>query len=91
MIREAGRYCRNEMQPRLRFLHSDDLLNAVKLAQFRRLPTEELQSSLRPGQPGCLKARPDGTVLDGHHRLSVLIERDEDIHGLPREIIEKDE
>jgi hypothetical protein len=77
------------MLPRLRFLHAENLLNAVKLAQFRRLSTEELKSSLLPGQPGSLKVRLEGTVLDGHHRLSILIERGEDIHSLPREIMEK--
>ena len=77
------------MQPKLQFLHAENLLNAVKLSEFRRLSTDELKSSLRPGLAGCLKARPDGTVLDGHHRLSVLIERSENVDGLPREIIEK--
>jgi len=77
------------MQPGLKFLHAEYLLNAVKLSLFRQLSTDELRSSLRLGQPGCLKARPDGTVLDGHHRLSVLMERGEDVNGLPREIIEK--
>jgi hypothetical protein len=77
------------MLPRLRFLHSENLLNAVKLTLFRRLSTEALKLSLLPGRPGSLKVRPDGTVLDGHHRLSILDERDEDIHSLPREIMEK--
>ena len=69
--------------------HSEDLLKAVKLALFRRLTTEQLKFSLQPGQPGSLKVRPDGTVLDGHHRLSILLEREEDIHILPREIMKK--
>ncbi len=78
------------MQPKLQFLHSASVLNTVKLTSFRRISTEALKSSLLPGQPGALKVRPDGTVLDGHHRLSILVERDEDIHALPREIIDKD-
>ena len=78
------------MQPKLQFLHSENLLNTFKLAQFRRLSTEQLKFSLRPGQQGSLKARSDGTVLDGHHRLSILLERDEDIHSLAREIMEKE-
>jgi hypothetical protein len=78
-----------KMHPKLLFLHAGNLLNAVKLAQFRRMSTQDLMSSLMPGQPGCLKARPDGTLLDGHHRLSILIERGEDIDGLPREILER--
>jgi hypothetical protein len=76
-------------QPKLQFLHSDDVLNPGKLDQFRRLSVV-IVSSLAPGQPCCLKARLDGTVLDGHHRLFILMERDVDIHGLPREIIERE-
>ena len=77
------------MQRKLQFLHAENLLNVVKLSQFRRLSTDELKSSLLPGLPGCLKARLDGTVLDGHHRLSVLMERGQNNEGLPREIMEK--
>jgi hypothetical protein len=62
-------------QPKLQFLHSEHALNSVKLAPFRRLSTEVIKSSLQPGQSGSLKVRPDGTVLDGHHRLSILLER----------------
>jgi len=50
-----------------------------------------IKSSLQPGQSGSLKVRPDGKLLDGHHRLSILLERGEDIHGLPREIMEKED
>jgi len=77
------------MQPKLQFLHAGDLLNAVKLSFFRRLSTDELKASLLPDAPGSLKTRPDGTVLDGHHRLAVLRERGEDVDCLPREIIER--
>lgn len=76
------------MIPKLKFLHSKGTLNKLKLELFRRIATDELRSSLAPGELGSLKTRPDGTVLDGHHRLSVLIERGEDIHQLSREIIE---
>src|SRR5215472_3508891 len=58
------------MEPsELHFLHSAGVLNWVKLDLFRRLSTDEIKASLQPGQPGSLKARPDGTVLDGHHRF----------------------
>ncbi len=62
-------------QPPLRLLHSEAIPSNVKLEQFRRLSTAELIQSLRPGAPGALEARPDGAVLDGHHRLVVLRER----------------
>jgi hypothetical protein len=65
-------------------------MNPAKLEAFRRLPTETIKLALHPGQPGSLKVRPDGTVLDGHHRLSVLVERGEKIHLLPREILDKE-
>ncbi len=74
----------------LKLLHAASDLNRVKLEVFRRLSTEELTDSLRPGQPGALKARPDGTLLDGHHRLQILIEREADVNRLAREIMEKE-
>jgi len=75
--------------PILKFLHSESTLNQTKLELFRRRTSSELKSSLAPGQPGSLKVRNDGTVLDGHHRLRVLAERGEDIDRLPRDIMEK--
>jgi len=65
-------------------------MSPVKLAAFRRLSTDAIKLSLNPGQPGALKVRPDGTVLDGHHRLAILVERGEDIDQLPRETMEKE-
>ena len=78
------------MESKLRLLHSESTLVRAKLEQFRRLSSDLLKSSLVPGEPGALKVRSDGTVLDGHHRLCVLMERGEDINRLPREIIEKE-
>jgi hypothetical protein len=75
--------------PKLQFLHSDETLNRVKLEFFRKFSTEDLKASLAPGNAGSLKVRTDGTVLDGHHRARVLLERGENINALPREIMEK--
>jgi ParB-like chromosome segregation protein Spo0J len=77
-------------QPPLRPLHSEASLVASKLAQFRRLSTADLIGSLKPGTAGSLKARPEGTVLDGHHRLAVLRERGVDVDALPCEIMAKE-
>jgi len=74
-------------QPPLRLLHSETILSRVKLDQFRRLSTVELVESLALGRPGALKARPDGTVLDGHHRIVVLRERGVGVNALPREVV----
>jgi len=54
-----------------------------------RLTTEQLQATLTPGRKDCLKARADGTILDGHHRIHVLRARGTDVDALPREIISK--
>ena len=78
-------------QPKLRFLHSLSVMNLAKLEALRRLSTDAIQLSLCPGQPGSLKVRPDGTLLDGHHRLYILLERGEDVHRLPREIMERND
>ena len=77
------------MHPPLRSLHPDESLNRVKLNQFDRWTTEQLLATLSTGQKDCLKARPDGTILDGHHRIYILRSRDVDINTLPREVILK--
>ena len=76
-------------EPPLLFLHQKRSLIELKLIKLRERPVEELVKSLQPGSPHSLKARPDGTVLDGHHRLLVLKERGVDIERLPRELVEK--
>ena len=60
------------------------------MTQYSKLSTQALIDSLQPGQPGALKVRPDGTVIDGHHRLTILSDRGIDIEALPREILSKD-
>lgn len=77
-------------QPVLKPLHPRESLSPAKLAVFRKFSTDRLKQSLVPGQEHCLKARPDGTLLDGHHRVDVLRERGEDVNALPREVIERE-
>ena len=62
-------------------------MSHAKLLQYSKLSTQELIDSLQPGQPGALKVRPDGMVIDGHHRLKILYDRGIDIDALPREIL----
>ena len=71
--------------PPLQFLHTAATLIPSKLAHFRTVPTDQLIDSLRPGQAGALKAKADGTLMEGHHRLVVLRDRGIDIDALPRE------
>lgn len=79
----------SERLPPLRPLHAETPLSNVKLATFERLSTDALSRSLLPGQEYCLKTRPDGTILDGHHRVHVLRSRKIDVDALPREVIER--
>ena len=48
------------------------------------METAALQRSLLPGGKDCLKARPDGTLLDGHHRVYILRARGIDVNALPK-------
>jgi hypothetical protein len=77
-------------EPPLKPLHAESSLNSVKLEQFRKLSTSEILESLKTGQSCSLKARPDGTLMEGHHRVKVLRERGVDVDSLPREIVLKD-
>lgn len=73
--------------PPLKPLHSSATLSPVKLAALGRISTEGIQKSLLPGEVHSLKARDDGTILDGHHRIQILRDRNVDVDLLPREII----
>jgi len=77
-------------EPALKSLHTESSLNSVKLEQFRKLPTEQILESLKIGQAYSLKARPDGTLIEGHHRIKVRRERGIDVDALLREIVRKD-
>jgi len=77
--------------PPLTALHPDSYLSPAKLAKMSRLSTEALTQSLLPGQRDSLKARADGTILDGHHRIHILRQRGVEVDCLPREIVEKED
>lgn len=76
-------------QPPLSPLHADSSLNPLKITKYEKLPTRELIDSLKPGEEGSLKVRPDGTMIDGHHRIKILRVRGINVDELPREIIPK--
>ena len=73
-------------QPPLKALHTEALLSRAKLMQLELATTDELRQSLLPGRADCLKTRPDGTILDGHHRIHILRLRKVEVDDLPREI-----
>jgi hypothetical protein len=66
------------------------VLSPAKLTEYGKLSTQTLIDSLKPGQKGALKVRPDGTIVDGHHRIKILRDRGVDADFLPREIVAKD-
>ena len=68
--------------PPLKSLHPYSSLNAGKLAKMERLTTDILLASLASGEC-CLKTQPDGTILEGHHRIHVLRQRGVDVDSLP--------
>jgi len=76
--------------PTLKGLHHADSLIASKISQLDRLSTNALVQSLAPGLRDCLKTRPDGTIIDGHHRIHILRNRGVNVDALPREIVEKE-
>jgi ParB-like chromosome segregation protein Spo0J len=80
----------SDPQPALKPLHADDTLIQSKLEAYGKLSTQDLIDSLKPGQPGSFKVRPDGTIVDGHHRIRILRNRGLDVDSLPREIVPKD-
>ncbi len=80
----------NSNQPPLKPLHVDTSLIGSKLDKYGKLSDQELIDSLKPGQQGSLKVRPDGTIVDGHHRIKILRDRGIDVDSLAREIIPKD-
>lgn len=73
-------------QPPLKFLHKTANLRKSTLDSVRKQSTDDLIKSLTPGSKEALRVKPDGTVMNGHHRLQVLKERGVDINQLPREI-----
>ena len=78
------------MKPSLRLLHSPQSLVPSKLAVLRRVSTDDLIRSLKPGQLSALRVKKSGLVMNGNHRLAVLMERGIDVNLLPREELEDD-
>jgi hypothetical protein len=74
-------------QSPLKELHPASSLSRPKLNRYAKLTNEEIIESLRPGQPGSLKARRDGTIMDGHHRIKILQDRGIAVDSLPRELV----
>jgi RHS repeat-associated protein len=65
----------------LRLIHGPETISGAAMDSVRKMSTEDIIESLKNGdQPGIIK--PDGTVMNGNTRLSVLQERGVDINSL---------
>lgn len=79
-------------QPPLQPIHSLPLLRSPRYRSnyeyWLAQPTDAIVASLRPGHEESLKARPDGRVVQGNTRVTILVERGYDVNSLPREVLE---
>ena len=75
----------------LKPLHPDSSLSVAKLEAYRKIGAAGLIDSLKPGESGSLKVQPNGTIMDGHHRIYILRKRGIDVDALPRDIQSKKE
>ncbi|MER7791550.1 RHS repeat-associated core domain-containing protein, partial [Streptomyces sp. NPDC097640] len=74
-----------DKQPPLNPLHPGSSLDKSSLEFWRKQDTEDIVWSLRPGAHEPLIVKPDGTVMNGNTRVSVLRSRGYDVDSLPRE------
>ncbi|MGP3964950.1 RHS repeat-associated core domain-containing protein [Nonomuraea sp. 3N208] len=71
--------------PPLKNLHPDSSLDRSSLDFWHNQDTEDIVLSLRPGLDESLKVTPDGTIMNGNTRVTVLRSRGYDVDSLPRE------
>jgi hypothetical protein len=74
----------------LKPLHPESSLSQAKLELFGKMSNQALIASLKPGLKDELKVRPDGTIVDGHHRIMILRDRGINVDALPRVIISQE-
>jgi hypothetical protein len=77
--------------PKLQRIHSVETLT-TGLARYsydaiRKMSTDDIVRSLRPGSSNPLTVKPDGRIFEGNTRILVLEERGYDISSLPRVIL----
>ena len=78
-----------ENRPPLRRIHTDETLTAgtsrFSLTYWRARKTKEIVEFLRPGKQEALRVKPDGRIINGNVRITVLEERGFDVDELERE------
>jgi RHS repeat-associated protein len=76
-----------EERAALKLIHSPETLSKTILEGLRKKSTQEIIETLKPGAEEALRVRPDGRVMNGNHRITVLMERGVNVNALPREIV----
>jgi hypothetical protein len=56
----------------------------MDLVGVRKMSTDDIIESLKPGSNEPLRVKSDGTIVDGNTRIKVLEERGVDVNNLPR-------
>lgn len=74
-VGDLGAWVHNGCGDPITRLHPDGSLKPSILEGIRKQSTEQIVNDLKRVGPNQLKLRPDGTVLDGNHRVKVLEER----------------
>lgn len=81
-----------EDRPSLRPIHSIDTLRSPRyrrsFAYWEQKSTQEIVASLKPGQREPLVVKPDGRVIQGNTKITILMQRGYDVNELDRENFE---
>ena len=81
-----SRHSRDE-KPDLQRIHSEQTIksgsNKYDYESVKKMSTQEIKDSLKPGAEEPLTVKPDGRILDGNTRILVLQERGVDVNSLP--------
>jgi len=76
----------------LRPIHSLEILQSRRYRRnfeyWSRQSTARIVESLKLGHRESLTAKPDGRVVQGNTRITILLQRNFDVNRLPREIME---
>lgn len=77
---------------KLKLLHSEKngTIREGSINHWKKQSTDDIVASLKSGADEPLTVTPDGTVVQGNHRIKVLMDRGYDVDSLPREIRRSD-
>jgi len=76
-----------ERRKQLRILHGEGSLRKTSLDYWRRQKTETIVESLSNAARNPLVIKPDGTIMVGKTRVTILNERGYDTAALDRPIV----